>query len=195
MPFPPVTLAGRAVRLEPLARDHHALLVAGACDPDLWRVTADFAGTPEDLARWIEDALRAQGAGSALPFALVHPGTGEGMGSTRFMNVDERSARAEIGSTWVARPWQRTRVNTEAKYLLLRHAFDTLGLERVELKTDAVNARSRAAILRLGAVEEGTLRRHTRTWDGRMRDTVYYAILRDEWPAVRDRLERRLDAP
>ena len=183
-----VTLHGQAVRLEPLTRAHERALLEYALDPDLWRVTANFGGTPEAFAAWVSEALEQQAAGSALPFALVEPSSGRAIGSTRFGNYDVPSARVEIGWTWVARPWQRTRVNTEAKYLLLCHAFDTLGLERVELKTDAINARSRAAILRIGATQEGILRHHQRTWDGRLRDTVFFSILREEWPAVKERL-------
>ena len=194
MPLQPVILTGAAVRLEPLARAHYPALLPHALDPDLWRVTANYGGTPEAFSAWIEEALEQQAAGRALPFALVEPATGEAIGSTRFGNYDAPSARVEIGWTWVARAWQRTRVNTEAKYLLLRHAFDTLGLERVELKTDAINARSRAAIRRIGAVEEGILRRHQRTWDGRLRDTVFHSIIRDEWPGVKARLEAMLTA-
>lgn len=192
MALEPVTLAGGAVRLEPLAPAHYAALLPHALDPDLWRVTANYGGTPEAFSAWIDEALAAQAAGRALAFALLEPGTGQAIGSTRLGSYDAPSARIEIGWTWVARPWQRTRVNTEAKYLLLRHAFETLGLERVELKTDAINARSRAAIRRIGAVEEGILRRHQRTWDGRLRDTVFHSILRAEWPAVKARLEAML---
>lgn len=192
MPLQPVTLAGEAVRLEPLTRDHLPGLVEVGLDPDLWRITVQFGGTPEAMSSYVDDALGQQAAGAALPFALVEPATGRVMGSTRLASYDAPSARIEIGFTWVARPWQRTRVNTEAKYLLLRHAFDTLGLERVELRTDAINTRSRAAIRRIGAAEEGILRRHQRTWDGRLRDTVYHAILREEWPAAKARLEAML---
>ena len=192
MSLQPVTLAGEAVRLEPLSRDHLPGLLEVGLDPDLWRITVQFGGTPEALAAYVDEALRQQAAGTALPFALVEPATGRIMGSSRFGNYDAPSARIEIGWTWVARPWQRTRVNTEAKYLLLRHAFDALGLERVELRTDAINARSRAAIRRIGAVEEGILRRQQRTWDGRLRDTVFHSILREEWPAARARLEAML---
>ena len=192
MPLDPVTLHGAAVRLEPLTRAHLPGLLEVGLDPDLWRITVQYGGTPEALTAYVDEALRQQAAGSALPFALVEPATGRAMGSTRFGNYDAPSARVEIGWTWVARPWQRTRVNTEAKLLLMRHAFATLGLERVELKTDAINLRSRAAIARIGATEEGILRRHQRTWDGRMRDTVYFSVLRDEWPGVEARLEAML---
>jgi RimJ/RimL family protein N-acetyltransferase len=195
MSLPPVTLSGQAVRLETLTRAHIPLLEPAALDPELWRITVNYGGTPEAFAAWVEEALAQQAAGRALPFALVEPATGRGIGSTRLGNHDAPSARVEIGWTWVARDWQRTRVNTEAKYLLLRHAFEVLGMERVELKTDAINARSRAAILRIGAREEGILRRHQRTWDGRLRDTVFYSVLRDEWGEVKARLEAMLRAP
>jgi RimJ/RimL family protein N-acetyltransferase len=188
----PVTLSGVAVRLEPLARAHLPALTPVALDPDLWRVTANFGGTPEAFAEWLDEALAHQAVGGALPFVLIDPVTDQPIGSTRYGNYDAPSARVEIGWTWVARPWQRTRVNTEAKYLLLRHAFETLALERVELKTDAINARSRAAILRIGATQEGILRRHQRTWDGRLRDTVFFSVLKEEWPAVKARLESML---
>ena len=188
MPLEPITLHGEAVRLEPLTRGHLPGLIEVGLDPDLWRITVQFGGTPEALAAYVDEALRQQAAGTALPFALVEPRSGRAMGSTRFGNYDAASARVEIGWTWVARDWQRTRVNTEAKYLLLRHAFESLGMERVELRTDAINARSRAAILRIGATQEGVLRRHQRTWDGRLRDTVFFSILSEEWPAVKQRL-------
>ena len=188
----PVTLHGTSVRLEPLTPAHAALLADAALDPELWRVTVERIDSHATLDAYIERALAQQATGTALPFALVEPATGRGIGSTRYGNADLANGRVEIGWTWVGRPWQRTRVNTEAKYLLLRHAFDTLGLTRVELKTDAVNARSRAAIRRIGATEEGTLRRHTRTWDGRLRDSVYFSVIAEEWPAVRARLEAML---
>lgn len=188
----PVTLEGTAVRLEPLALDHVPLLVDVALDPDLWRVGVERLTSEAELRDYVRRALEGQAAGTMLPFALVEPATGRGIGSSRYANVDLGSGHVEIGWTWVGRPWQRTRVNTEAKYLLLRHAFETLGMERVELKTDALNTRSRAAIRRIGAVEEGILRRHTRTWDGRLRDTVYHSIIAPEWPAAKARLEARL---
>ena len=188
----PVTLHGSAVRLEPLTPAHADVLAEAALDPELWRITVERIDDRASLDAYIARALAQQATGTALPYALVEPATGRGIGSTRFGNAELAHGRIEIGWTWVGRAWQRTRVNTEAKYLLLRHAFDTLGLTRVELKTDAINARSRAAILRIGATEEGTLRRHTRTWDGRLRDSVYFSIIAEEWPAVRRRLEAML---
>jgi RimJ/RimL family protein N-acetyltransferase len=114
------------------------------------------------------------------------------VGSTRYMNIDVRNRRLEIGCTWIGKPWQRSAVNTEAKFLMLKHAFEVLSCVRVELKTDFLNDQSRNAILRLGAREEGIFRRHVLTWSGRMRDTVYFSILDDEWPIVMTGLEARL---
>jgi RimJ/RimL family protein N-acetyltransferase len=125
-------------------------------------------------------------------FATLERSSGQVVGSTRFMNIDRANRRVEIGSTWIAPAWQRTAVNTEAKYLMLRHAFEVWGCMRLELKTDALNQKSRNAILRIGAQEEGTLRRHLVTWTGRVRDTVYFSILDDEWANVKSALESRL---
>jgi RimJ/RimL family protein N-acetyltransferase len=188
----PVTLAGRYVRLEPLAPRHLAGLVAVGLDPDLWRWTNMLVDTPEKMRGYLDDALAEQARGLSLPFATLERESGRVVGSTRFTNIDPTHRRVEIGATWIAPPWQRTAVNSEAKLLMLRHAFDTLRCIRVELKTDALNLRSREAIRRLGAQEEGTLRRHMVTYTGRVRDTVYHSILDSEWPAVRTRLEARL---
>jgi RimJ/RimL family protein N-acetyltransferase len=188
----PVTLEGRYVRLEPLAIGHHADLCAVGLDEELWRWTPTAVRTPEDMRAYIDIALRAQAEGSALPFATVDRTTGRAIGSTRFANIDRGHRRLEIGWTWIGRAWQRTAVNTEAKYLMLRHAFETLGAMRVELKTDSLNERSRRAILRLGAVEEGTFRKHMLTENGRIRHTVYFSIVDEEWPAVKTRLEGML---
>jgi RimJ/RimL family protein N-acetyltransferase len=190
-----VTLAGRHVRLEPLSAEHLPALCEVGLDPELWRWTLAAIRTPEEMRDYVETALRERDQGRALPFATVDAESGRPIGSTRFGNVSMADGRVEIGWTWVARPWQRTPANTEAKYLMLRHAFETLGCVRVELKTDALNARSRAAILRVGAREEGVLRKHMRSQGGRMRDTVYFSILDDEWPAVRAGLEARLARP
>jgi RimJ/RimL family protein N-acetyltransferase len=145
------------------------------------------------MAAYIQAALQAQAAGTALPFATIERASEQVIGSTRFMNIDVPNRRVEIGSTWIARPWQRSFVNTEAKFLMLRHAFEVLGCIRVELKTDALNERSRNAILRIGAREEGILRKHIVTWTGRVRDTVYFSILDDEWPRVKADLEAKLE--
>jgi N-acetyltransferase len=187
-----VTLVGRHVRLEPLTREHLPQLVAVGLDPDLWRWIPTPVRTAEQMAAYVDRALDEQAAGRALPFATVDQATGTVVGSTRFGAIEPANRRLEIGWTWVARPWQRTPINTEAKYLMLRHAFEALRCIRVELKTDALNERSRQAIRRLGAVEEGTLRSHVITESGRRRDTVYYSILAAEWPDVKSRLEARL---
>jgi len=144
------------------------------------------------MAERIEELLAAEAAGSDLPLVTVERASGTVVGSTRFMNIDAANRRVEIGGTWIAPAWQRTALNTEAKYLMLRHAFETWQCVRVEFKTDALNTQSRKAILRIGAKEEGTLRRHLLTWSGRYRDTVYFSILDDEWPAVKANLERMM---
>lgn len=191
----PVTLEGNFVRLEPLEEVRH---LAGLCeaglDPELWRWVPYQVNTPEQMRDYIRQALAAETVGAALPFAKIEKGKGRIVGSTRYMNIDTASRRVEIGATWIAGPWQRTAINTEAKYLLLRHAFETLGCIRVELKTDALNEQSRKAILRMGAKEEGTFRQHVITWSGRLRDTVYFSILDSEWPAVKLALEQKLRA-
>ena len=190
---PPAALVGRWVALEPLALAHVDALCEVGLDPELWRWTASLVRSAEDMRRWVAQALAWRDAGTALPFAIVERASGRVVGSTRLANVEPAHRRAEIGWTWVAAGWQRTAVNTEAKLLLLAHAFDAMGCLRVELKTDALNARSRSAIARLGAVEEGTLRRHMITESGRVRDTVYFSIVAEEWPAVRAGLAARLE--
>src|SRR5258708_7632647 len=142
----------------------------------------------DDFRRLVEKALQEQERGESVVFATVERSSGRVIGSTRYMNIDRANRRVEIGSTWIAPAWQRTAVNTEAKFLMLRHAFETWGCMRVELKTDALNLKSRNAILRLGAKEEGTLRKHLVTSTGRIRDTVYFSILDTEWPQVKTNL-------
>jgi RimJ/RimL family protein N-acetyltransferase len=152
------------------------------------------AASQEDFKTLVDKAFAEQERGESVVFATVERSSGRTVGSTRFMNIDRANRRVEIGSTWIAPAWQRTAVNTEAKYLMLRHAFETWGCVRVELKTDALNQKSRNAILRIGAKEEGRLRRHVVTWTGRIRDSVYFSILDDEWPGVKARLEEKLAA-
>ncbi len=189
----PVALEGSHVRLEPLSRAHVPELAQVGLDPEIWRWNPRLpVASREDMAGYVEAALRQQEAGLALPFATRHLASGRVVGSTRYHRHDPEQPCVEIGYTWIAPPWQRTAVNTEAKYLMLRHAFETWGCVRVELKTDALNEKSRNAILRLGAKEEGTLRKHVVTWTGRIRDSVYFSILDTEWPAVKERLEGRL---
>jgi N-acetyltransferase len=195
MDIKPTPLEGRHVRLEPLTIAHFEPLCAVAGDPDIWRWTFPGAQTAEQMRAYIELALSWQNAGTALPFATVEKSSGKPVGSTRFANIERAHRRVEIGWTWIASPWQRTAVNTEAKYLMLRHAFEALGCIRVELKTDSLNERSRKAILRLGAKEEGTLRNHMIVANGRYRHTVYFSITDSEWPAVKAGLEDKLARP
>ena len=192
MVIAPVILEGRHVRLEPLTPKHAAGLAEVGLDEDLWKWIPIPLGTPEEMRAYVQTALDEQTKGSALPFALVEKSSDCIIGSTRYGNIDRAHHRVEIGWTWVARQWQRTAINTEAKYLLLRHAFETLKCIRVELKTDSLNERSRAAILRIGAREEGTFRNHMITANGRIRHTVYFSILDSEWPEVKSRLEAKL---
>jgi RimJ/RimL family protein N-acetyltransferase len=166
-------LEGAHVRLEPLRPEHASLL---------WAIAKDHL---TDLFRWIPYRLESL-------FATFQRSPGQVVGTTRYMNMDLENRKVEIGSTWIAPRWQRTTINTEAKYLMLRHAFEVWKCLRVELKTDALNQQSRQAILRLGAKEEGTLRKHILTWKGRQRDSVYFSILDNEWPEVKARLESKL---
>jgi RimJ/RimL family protein N-acetyltransferase len=188
----PVTLEGRHVRLEPLSRRHKSDLAMVALDPELWRFTPTQIHSTDDLDAYIETALSLQRAGTAIPFATIDRSTGRAIGSTRFGNIDPQNRRAEIGWTWLGRDFQRRAFNTEAKLLMLTHAFERMDCVRVELRADALNTKSRKAIVRLGAKEEGTLRHHMILPNGRLIDWVYYGILRDEWPSVRADLERKL---
>jgi RimJ/RimL family protein N-acetyltransferase len=188
----PITLEGRHVRLEPLALEHHAALCEVGLDPELWRWTTADIRSPEDLRRYIQKALTEQREGRALPFATIERGSWKTVGSTRFGSIELLHRRVEIGWTWIGRPWQRSAINTEAKYLMLRHAFDVWGAMRIEFKTNAMNYRSRTAIARLGAREEGTLRKHMISERGVPRDTVYFSILDTEWPGVRAGLEEKM---
>jgi RimJ/RimL family protein N-acetyltransferase len=188
----PVTLEGALVRLEPLTLAHLDPLAAVGLDPDLWSITVSQVRDRDELRQWIEKALKDQAAGTALPFATIERASGKAVGSSRLANYSAFDRRIEIGWTWVARDWQRSGVNTEAKLLMLTHAFEQLGCVRVELKTDAINSRSRNAILRIGAREEGILRKHARTESGRFRDTVYFSITDEEWLGVKRKLTSML---
>jgi RimJ/RimL family protein N-acetyltransferase len=192
----PITLEGSTVRLEPIRREHAESFWDAAKDAldDLFNWIPYPMRTLEDFERVVDKAFHEQERGESVVFTTVERRSGHVVGSTRFMNIDRGNRRVEIGSTWIAPAWQRTAVNTEAKYLMLRHAFEVWKCIRVELKTDALNQKSRSAILRIGAKEEGTLRKHLITWTGRVRDTVYFSILDSEWPEVKARLETRLAA-
>lgn len=190
----PITLEGSIVRLEPIRAEHAEFFWNAAKDAldNIFQWIPYRMKTREDFQRLVEKAFQEQQRGESIVFATVERQSGRVIGSTRFMNIDRMNRRVEIGSTWIAPAWQRTGVNTEAKYLMLRHAFEVWQCFRVELKTDALNQRSRNAILRIGAKEEGTLRRHVLTWTGRVRDSVYFSILDLEWPEVKTKLETRL---
>jgi len=188
------TLEGTHVRLEPLHPEHSPLLWEIAKDhlAELFRWIPYRLESLEDFREFNRHVLQEQERGLSVPFVTLERKSEQVVGSTRFMNMDLANRKVEIGSTWIAPRWQRTAVNTESKYLMLRHAFEVWHCLRVELKTDALNQRSRAAILRLGAKEEGTLRKHMLTWNGRQRDSVYFSILDTEWPEVKAGLEAKL---
>jgi N-acetyltransferase len=190
----PVTLRGSVVRLEPIRPEDASPFweVARDAVEDIFRWIPYRMQTQEDFQHLVAKAMQEQERGESVVFTTIEGASGRVIGSTRFMNIDRSNRRVEIGSTWIAPEWQRTAVNTEAKYLMLRHAFEVWGCFRVELKTDALNKKSRNAILRLGAKEEGTMRRHVVTWTGRVRDSVYFSILDSEWPEVKAALEKKL---
>lgn len=186
----PVVLTGSRVRLEPLRLDHLPALCAVGCDPELWRITVNNGTTPADMAKWVQNALDEHGKGTAVPFVTVAQADGQVIGSSRFGNIDRVTRRVEIGWTFVGRAFQRTGANREAKLLMLTHAFEVWRCRRVEFRTDVINSQSRNALLGIGATQEGILRKHQQTWTGRVRDTVFFSILDDEWPAARERLQR-----
>jgi RimJ/RimL family protein N-acetyltransferase len=188
----PVTLEGDVVRLVPLTVEHEPALLAAAQDERIWRYTIHDPRTPALMHDYVRSALADRDRGEALPFAVHHRNAGRIIGATRYHSVSAANRGLEIGFTWYAPEFWRTRVNTECKLLMLRYAFDVLRCIRVELKTDGRNDRSRAAILRLGAREEGTLRSKVIMRDGHRRDAVYFSILDHEWPAVKARLEAML---
>ena len=191
----PVTLTGMVVRLEPLGQGHADGLYAVARDSRIWRyLPYDPSGSLEDMRMWIAAALRERASGTQLPFAIIERATDQPVGSTRYTNISPRDHGLEIGGTWLATRVQRTALNTECKYLLLRHAFEELGAVRVQLKTDVRNDISQRAIERLGAVREGVLRKHMLVQNGYIRDSVMYSIVDSEWPAVKARLEGFLAA-
>jgi len=190
----PLTLEGSVVRLVPIRHEHAELFCEAAKDDleNIFRWIPYAMRTIADFQLLVKKAFEEQERGESVVFATIERSSEKVIGSTRFMNIDRVNRRVEIGSTWIAPAWQRTAINTEAKYLLLRHAFETLRCMRVELKTDSLNERSRAAIQRIGAREEGIFRNHMITESGRIRHSVYYSIVDAEWPQVKSRLESRL---
>jgi RimJ/RimL family protein N-acetyltransferase len=189
-----LTLTGRHMRLEPLARAHADALCDASRDGDLWQLWYTAIPSPDGMVKEIERRLALQAAGSMLPFT-VFDAAGKVVGMTTYMNIDPVHRRVEIGSTWYASGAQRTSLNTEAKRMLLAHAFDVLGCIAVELRTHRLNTQSRRAIERLGAQLDGILRHHQRAADGSLRDTCVYSITAPEWPAVRSHLDWQLERP
>ena len=193
----PVVLEGKLVRLEPLALSHAADLFAASQMPEIWKwmPIAMFASVAE-VEAWIKAALAGQAGGTDIPFATVQRSDGRAVGSTRYLDIRPPHRALEIGWTWLTRSVQRTGINTEAKYLMLRHAFEQHGARRVQLKTDELNQQSRRAIMRLGAFFEGILRNYqTRSHDGYVRNTAMFSITDTEWPGVKARLEAMLERP
>ncbi len=188
----PVTLEGSYVRLEPLSLDHLPGLTKIGLDAEIWRWMPMFVQTPGDMRALVEEAIAEAEAGAMVPFTTIERATGMPVGSTRFLSIVPQHRRLEIGWTWLAPAWQHGPINTEAKLLMLRHAFEKLGALRVEFKTDALNEKSREALLKIGAVEEGVFRRHMIMPGGRQRDSAYYSVIDDEWPRVQGQLQARL---
>lgn len=190
--FTPVTITGTRVSLEPLTLRHLDDLALAGADEGIWRWLPAAHHQPGSMRSFIEAAISAQSAHAALPFATMDLRSGKAVGSTRFHHIALEHRRLEIGVTWIGTAHQRSHINTEAKLLQLWYAIEILKCRRVELKADVNNTKSRAAILRLGATEEGIFRKHMLYADGRNRDNVYFSILDDDWPAVRSQLEKKL---
>ncbi len=193
MEIQPITLTGQVVRLEPLSEAHAPDLAAVGLEPSIWRyMLYGNIDTEAKMRHFVQDILARQARGADLPFAVIYRATERAIGCTRYLEIRPRHRRLEIGGTWYGLDYQRTAVNTEAKFLLLQHAFETLGCIRVQFKTDVRNQRSARAIERLGAIREGTFRNHIITPDGTIRDSIYYSIIDAEWPAVKTRLAEML---
>jgi RimJ/RimL family protein N-acetyltransferase len=192
MKFERIVLTGLRAQLEPLSPEHADALFVCGMDPRIWQYIPDRIATLEDMNEWVLAALAEEATGKSLPFAVRDMETDRVVGSTRLLDYDSRNQNVEIGYTWYSPDVWRTRINTECKYLLLTHCFETLGMIRVQLKTDARNVRSQQAIVRIGGVREGALRHHRIMPDGYLRDSVYFSILQEEWTDVKLRLERFL---
>jgi RimJ/RimL family protein N-acetyltransferase len=189
----PITLIGQVVRLEPLSIHHAADLTLAGRDESIWQyMLYGSVQTNDQMCAWIQGLLDRQAMGTDLPFAVILLETGRAIGATRYLDIRPEHCGLEIGGTWYAITYQRTPVNTECKYLLLRHAFESLGCIRVQFKTDLRNERSQRALVRIGAIQEGILRNHMITPDGTVRDSVYYSILATEWPKIKQRLEEMM---
>jgi len=190
MEIKPLILEGRHVRLEPMTEAHVAGLTSIGLNDDIWQnMPYGLMKSEADILNWVRGVLGHASEGTDLPFAVIHLASGRVAGATRYLEIHREYRGLEIGGTWYGAEFQRTAVNTECKYLLLRHAFEVLGCIRVQLKTDLRNVRSQRAIERIGAVKEGVLRNHMIMPDGRFRNSVYYSILESEWPQVKNKLE------
>lgn len=187
-----ITLAGSRVKLEPLSLNHLAGLGKAIADGALWEVPVTFVPHPQDLPQFLGVAELAFLSQTELAFATIDMATDSVVGSTRFRCIDIPDRRVEIGFTFIAKSWQRTYINTEAKYLMLRHAFEQWNCNRVEFLTDVLNTKSRNALTRIGAREEGTLRNHMVMRDGRIRDSVIFSVIGAEWPLLKRSLELKL---
>lgn len=190
----PLTLTGKHVRLEPMTEAHIPVLATIGAGQEFW----DFMvygkmENEDDMRGWVRDILSRAEKGTDLPFVAIHLASGRVAGATRYLNIMPNDKGLEVGGTWYGLDFQRTPVNTECKYLLFRHAFETLGCIRVQLKTDLLNERSQKAIGRIGAVKEGVLRNHMILPDGRVRHSVFYSILDTEWPDVKKKLEEMME--
>lgn len=192
MKFEQVILEGNIVRLEPLSLEHRDELCSAIYDGELWNLFVTLVPHPKNIELFFEQASSHYEAGDGLAFAIIEKSTNKVVGSTRYMKANLANKRVEIGFTFLGKSWQKTRINTEAKYLLLSHAFEKLNLNRVEFITDYLNSTSRAAILRLGAKEEGVLRSHMVMPNGRIRDSVLYSIVKHEWSGIKQHLETKL---
>jgi N-acetyltransferase len=190
----PITLEGIFIRLAPLSLAHYEQLCAIGLNPALWQHTTIRVQTPAEMLRYIQTALESQAAGTALPFVVAQRATGEIVGTTRYHSIVREHHRLEIGFTWIGIPWQRSAANTEAKYVLLKQAFECYQCQRVEFKADSQNERSCQALVRIGATREGTLRQYMRSPHKGVRDIALFSIIDTEWPQVKARLERRLYA-
>ncbi len=188
MQIGPVTLEGQHVRLEPVSLAHVPALWRAGAHEEIWHYLPYPMHSEETMRAYVESELAKQQAGLVVRFVTVAKAIAQPVGSTSYLNIDRQHRRVEIGGTWITPAWQRSAINTEAKYLQLRHAFEALGCIRVEFKTDALNAKSRQALARIGATEEGTFRNHMIMPSGRIRHSVYFSITNDEWPRVKAHL-------
>jgi RimJ/RimL family protein N-acetyltransferase len=195
MQMEPVTLDGQYVRLEPLSMDHYSDLCDVLLDEEIGRWLPYSIATPDDMRQFIEMAVKLQAEGSSFSFAMVYKPANRVVGTSRYLNIDEESFNLEIGGSLIGKQWQRTIVNTEAKYLMLRHAFETLGCIRVQFKTDSFNMKSRTALARIGAKEEGIIRNHMVCSNGRVRHSILFSITDEDWPTVKANLEAKLARP